>query len=113
MNSGYFQRWYRHAGPLPIYPKECSDALSLSLGLGWVNQIRSDQISTKVDSTCLSKRPLAAVVCKVCKATSTKVTKELITCGQISLIVSTECTGAPGRLMHPWRFFARIKRQDP
>lgn len=116
MNSEYFQRWYRHAGPLPIYPKECSDAvltLSLSLGLGWVYQIRSDQISTEIYSTWLSKRPVAAVVWKICKATSTKVTKELITCGQISLIVSTECTGAPGRLMHPWRFLARIKRQDP
>lgn len=115
MNSEYFQRWYRHTGPLPIYPKECSDAvltLLLSLGLGWVNQIRSDQHKDLLD-LALETASGSSCVQDMQGYKYKRLQRSLSHAGRSCLIVSTECTGAPGRLMHPWRFFARIKRQDP
>lgn len=86
MNSEYFQRRDRHAGPLPIYRRIAAMQLYVFL----VSLV--DQISTMMYSTCLSKRPAAAVWI-ICEAT--KVTKVHVTCRPTCLIVSTECTGAP------------------
>lgn len=63
--------------------------LSLSLSWAWENLI-----STKIYSSCHSKRPQSAQPCAFIYE-ATKVTKVHVTCGQISVIVSTGRTGAP------------------
>lgn len=54
MNSEYFQRRDRHAGPLPIYPTDCSNAaLRLSREPGRSDQ-HNDVLDLSLETACSS-----------------------------------------------------------